>query len=91
MQCLSHTKQLPYEVVHGRKLKLPIDVALWPLQSTRTPAVGDYVGAMSNVVEAMTEAISSSRERQSMRRLCEKIFGHTHWQQGATLHEAPSA
>ena len=24
-------KQLPYEVVYGRKLKLPIDIALWPL------------------------------------------------------------
>ena len=26
-----------------------------------------------------------------MRRLCGKIFGHTHRQQGATLHEAPAA
>ena len=48
-------------------------------------------GAMSNVVEATTEAISSSGEIQSMRRLCEKIFGHTCQQQGATLHKAPSA
>ena len=43
------------------------------------------------MVEATTEAISSSREKQSMCRLCEKIFGHTHWRQGATLHEAPAA
>ena len=48
-------------------------------------------GATSNVVEATIEAVSLSGERQSMRRLCEKIFGHTHQQQGATLHEAPSA
>ena len=39
----SHTKKLPYEIVHSRKLKLPLDVALWPLQSTHMPAVGDYV------------------------------------------------
>ena len=43
------------------------------------------------MVEATIEAVSSSRERQSTRRSCEKIFGHTHWRQGATLHEAPSA
>ena len=36
-------KELPYEIVYGGKLKLPIDVALWPLQSTCTPAVGDYI------------------------------------------------
>ena len=39
----SHTKKMLYEIVHGRKLKLIIDIALWPLQSTHTPAVGDYV------------------------------------------------
>ena len=50
-----------------------------------------YVGATSNVVEAMTEAASPSGERQSMCRLCEKIFRHTHWRQGATLHKAPAA
>ena len=35
------------------------------------------VGAMSNVVEATIEAASPSGERQSMRKLCKKIFGHT--------------
>ena len=40
---LLHTKKLSYKIVHGMKLKLPIDVALQPLQSTHMPAVGDYV------------------------------------------------
>ena len=43
------------------------------------------------MVEATTEAASPSRERQSTRRLCGKIFGYTHQRQGATLHEAPAA
>ena len=43
------------------------------------------------MVEATTEAVSSSRERQSMHRLCEKIFRYTHRQQGATLQEALAA
>ena len=50
-----------------------------------------HVGAMSNIVEATKEAASPSRERQSMCRLCEKVFGHTCWRQGATLHKAPAA
>ena len=49
------------------------------------------VGVINNVVEATTEAASSSGERQSTRRWCEKIFGHKHWQQGATLHKALTA
>ena len=43
------------------------------------------------MVEVMTEAVSPSGERQSKHIPCEKIFGYTHWQQGATLHEAPAA
>ena len=43
------------------------------------------------MVEGTTEAISSIGEKQSTRRSCEKIFGHTRRQQGAILHEAPSA
>ena len=39
----SHTKKLPYKIMYSRKLKLPKDVALQPLQSTCMPAVGDYV------------------------------------------------
>ena len=39
----SRIKKLPYEIVHGRKLKLPMYVVLQPLQSTRMPAIGDYV------------------------------------------------
>ena len=42
------------------------------------------------MVEATTEAISSSGERQSTRRSSEKILGHTCWQQGATLHKSPT-
>ena len=43
------------------------------------------------MVKAMIEATSPSGERQSMCRPCEKIFRHTHQQQGATLHKAPAA
>ena len=47
---------------------------------------------MSNVVEAMTEAALAQAEKdKALHRSCEKIFGHTCWRQGATLHEAPAA
>ena len=49
------------------------------------------IGATSDMKEVMKEAVSPSRERQSTCRPCEKIFGDTCWQQGATLYEAPAA
>ena len=49
------------------------------------------VRAMSDMVEATTEAASPSRERKSTFRLCEKIFGHTCWQQSAILYKTPAA
>ena len=49
------------------------------------------IGAMSNVVDATTEAARPSRERQIIHRPCEKIFGYTHQWPSATLHKAPAA
>ena len=36
----SHTSKTPYEIVHGHKLCLPIDLAVQPIW---TPAVEDYL------------------------------------------------
>ena len=87
----SQTKKLPYETVHGRKLRLPIDVALQPLQSTCMPDIGNYIEELQIVVMIMMEAASLGREEQSMSRPYEKIFGYPYKQLSASLYEALTA
>ena len=42
----SHTGKIPYEIVHGLKLCLPIDLTVHPVQ---TPAMEDYLLSLHKI------------------------------------------
>ena len=72
----SQTKELPYKKVQCWKLKLPIDMALWPLKHMYASYCRLPVGAKNNMLRTMAKAASLGGEGESISGLCEKIFGY---------------
>ena len=83
---------MPYEIVHGRKLKLPIDVALRPLHGILIPAVGNYhIRATCNVARNIAKTTGLGREGQSTSKQSREFLGYPHGRYGTPLYKVSAA
>ena len=59
----SHTKKLSYKIVYSKKLKVPSDIALRPLQSTCIPAIRNHVQELYAIWQGMQQKLQAQAEK----------------------------